>query len=76
MALGQAGQLLLAEAKTNKVLEMRNWLISTFSEGNVELWKARSLECFSNFHNAEEREMVAHPSLATQSYILVFIALI
>lgn len=66
VTLGQARQLLLAKQKvTELVLEMPNWFFSTFSEGNIEFWKAPSLEQLSNFHNTERREKVAHPSRAT-----------
>lgn len=73
---GSSRTTALAEAKTNRVLEMPNWFISTFSEGNIEFWRARSLGQLSNFPNAEKRETVAHASLETQYYILVFTALV
>lgn len=76
---GRAGQLILADAKTNK--QIKFWKFPTgsfrhFSEGNIEFWKAWFMRRLSGFHNAEKKGMVAHLSPANHSYVWVSTALV
>lgn len=60
----------------NKVLDMPNWFISTFSEGSITFWKVWFMRRLCGFHNAEKKEMAVCPFPASHSYSLVATTLV